>query len=240
MRHDSIDAYAHKSRFVGLDPRSKVVGFLAAAVATALLTDLMPVLCSLGLALVLLGLSGLPLRHILRHALPLLPFALFAFLAILPFRGPAAATVLLLRVLACEMYVVLLSSVTPFMDLMRALQALGLPSILLEMIVFLYRYIFVFQEESHRMSSARKARRFAGGRSILDRRGLDTISSSIGMILYRSYQRGLAVRQALVARGYGGRIKTLTEFSIGRCELAFLVAMGGAIAGLFIIQLEIL
>lgn len=237
MRPRTIDSHARESRFIVLDPRVKMITFLGLAVTTALLSEAKAVTFSLAYALVLSAASGLPAGHLGRHIGYLLPFAVFAFLSILPFKGVFPGLILSMRVLACGTYLIILSSVTPFFDLIRTLNLFGFPRILSDMLFFLYRYIFVFYEELDRMSTARKARGFKRGRSLLDRQGLTSISSTAGMILYRAYNRGLAVNHALVARGYSGRVETLTSFNVTARDVVFFAAAILAILLSIIIQL---
>jgi len=240
MQLDAIDSHARESRFIGLDPRVKTISLLGLAVTTALLVDTGAVILSLVFALSLSAGSGLPARHIARRIAYLLPFSVFAFLSILPFRGFLPGLLLLIRVLACGIYLIVLSSVTPFFDLIRALGSFGFPKILSDMVFFLYRYIFVFSDELERMSKARKARSFKGGRSLLDRYGLTSISSTAGMILFRAYSRGLAVNRALTARGYSAQVKATTAFKVGADDVVFLSASVGAILLLVLVQLGVI
>ena len=239
MLHSTFDSHAGESRLIKLDPRAKLVGLLTLTIATALLTRSDAVVVSLALALVISAVSGVPGRHVGKRLLHLLPFAGLAFFSILPFSGIGAASVLFTRVVACGTYLVVLSSVTPFFDLIRALQFFHFPSILTQMLILLYRYLFVFREESVRMSVARKARRYEGGRSLLNKRALQVVASSAGMILYRAYHRGVAVNRALLARRYEGKVRTLTEFRIRTPDIAFLAGSGTLVLLFLLIQMGV-
>ena len=59
------------------------------------------------------------------------------------------------------------------------------------------------------MRLARKARGFRGGKHLFDKRNMRTISFTAGMILIRAYKRGVRIYDALLIRGYDGKIKTL-------------------------------
>jgi cobalt/nickel transport system permease protein len=87
--------------------------------------------------------------------------------------------------------------------------------------MFTYRYFFVFVEEMHRMKVARKARAFHGGRHLLDKHGMRTISFTAGMILVRAYQRGLTIYDALITRGYDGNIRTLKPLRFDILDFMF-------------------
>jgi cobalt/nickel transport system permease protein len=126
-----------------------------------------------------------------------------------------------LRISTCVLLLIILSSSTPFFDLLKASQRLKVPKLFLTLLMFLYRYLFVFTEEYQRMKMARKARGFKGGRHLLDRKAMHTISSTAGMLLVRAYNRGTNIYDALVSRGYDGEIKTLTKFRFRSLDYTF-------------------
>ncbi len=238
MQHDALDFHAEKSRFIVLDPRGKLAGLLALTVTTALLTRAVSVVASFAISILLLAASGLPVRPTAKRLLQIAVFAGFAFVSILPFGGVWRALVTFIRVLACGAYILLLASTTPSFDLVRALRFFRFPQVLCEMLIFLYRYLFLFADENERMSTARKARGFEV-KSLLDRRGLAVIASSAGAVLYRAYHRGMAVSHALMARRYEGKVETLTRFRLGFRDLAFLAFAGATILSLSLTELGV-
>ncbi len=56
--------------------------------------------------------------------------------------------------------VILLSSTTRFPDILKTLQFLGCPRIMVMIMSFMYRYIFVLVDELMRMKQARDSRTF--------------------------------------------------------------------------------
>ncbi|MCK4443078.1 MAG: hypothetical protein KAW09_00940, partial [Thermoplasmata archaeon] len=54
-------------------------------------------------------------------------------------------------------------------------------------------------------------------RSILN---LKIVSNVMGMLLVRSYERGERIHDAMVSRGYDGRMKTLKEFEMNSKDWA--------------------
>jgi cobalt/nickel transport system permease protein len=100
------------------------------------------------------------------------------------------------------------------MDVLWTLRWFRLPTILSDMIMFTYRFIFVMLDESERMRLARNSRGFGGGRSLLDREAFKVLSNTIGIIFLRSYRRANRVYAALLSRGYDGRIRSVTAFKL--------------------------
>ena len=101
-----------------------------------------------------------------------------------------------------------LMSVVPFDRLLATLRRIGVPAILLAILAFMYRFLFVIWNELDTMRSARRARTF-------DRAGLvfrwRNAAQMIGMLLIRSLGRSERVYGAMCARGWDGNLRTLDE-----------------------------
>lgn len=95
----------------------------------------------------------------------------------------------------------LLTTTTPFPQLLQGLEQLGAPKLLTMLVGFTYRYIFVLTEEALRMKRALEARGYRGTLIWHAR----TIGQMIGTLFLRSYERGERVYQAMIARGFEGR-----------------------------------
>ena len=199
-----VDRFALSSRLVGFDARVKVVCTVALIVALALLTNLEAVIVVLAFVAVLVGASGVPIKHTSSVLLIGLPFALFASLMMLFFSGPEGALLMFLRILASIMALVCLVTTTPFFMLLAALRSLRVPKVLVNLLLFSYRFIFLLLDEMDRMRTARKARGFLGGKSLRDRAAFTTLSNTIGMAFVRASSRGSRIYDALLSRGYSG------------------------------------
>ena len=101
-----------------------------------------------------------------------------------------------------------LISVVPFERLLATLRRLGVPAILIAILAFMYRFLFVLWHELDTMRAARRARTF-------DRGGLAfrwrNAAQMIGMLLIRSLGRSERVYGAMCARGWDGTLRTLDE-----------------------------
>ncbi len=226
MKHYEIDQFAQKSPFSKFDPRVKLASTIALIVASAFLRDLASLLLVSSFLLVLVLLSGVPPMHFGKNLLLTIPFVGFAALAMLFTSGPMPAFLLLLRVGNSVIALLLLISTTPFFDLLKAMRWFKVPWIITSLILFTYRFIFVFMDELDRMSMARKARGFSGKGSLLSKDVLRTIAFTIGMILVRSNKRAGNIYNALLARGYDGEVRTLNEMKIRPRDAAFASAFG--------------
>lgn len=221
MKHESIDRYSADSAFSAFDPRAKLVGILVFAALVSFLQDIVFLFIAASFMLCLLALSGVPSRHIAgRYALAF-PFALFAALTMLWTSGEEQALTMFLRISASVLGLILLITTTPFFDLLKGLQRMRVPGVMITMLMFTYRYIFVFAEELERMKIARKARAYRAGKSFLNRNTMGTISNTAGMVLVRAYERGLRVLDSLKMRAYDGRIRTLTELKFAYWDYGF-------------------
>ena len=219
----SLDRHAGASALGSLDPRCKLVALLAFVVIVALLRDLNILVFALAYVLALVAISGVPARHYAGQFALAVPFALLGALSVYLSAGPEFALAMFLRISTCVLAILLLSGTTPFFDLLKGLQRLGVPRIFVNLMLFTYRYLFVISDEMGRMSVARKARGARRGRSLLDRAAMQNISFSAGMVLVRAHERGIRMHDALRSRGFDGEIKTLSKFRVGALEMIFVV-----------------
>jgi cobalt/nickel transport system permease protein len=93
------------------------------------------------------------------------------------------------------------------MDTWIMLRKMGTPSILVEMSMLMYRYMFVFLEYASRMHLAQELRL---GYSNL-RRSFRSISLVATNLFIGTLQQGERTFTAMTARGYDGNIRMLTD-----------------------------
>ena len=178
MHHSYVDELAHRPGALRQrDPRAKILLCGAFVVQVVLSTG--PTLAA---DLLLLGLvvalARLPVIYLLRRLLLLLPFAL-AVTVLVPFsragtplwrlelgpvawsltrEGLAQAGLMAARAMLGATAVLVAVSITPFSGLLRGLRSLGVPRLLVMVLAFLYRYLFVLVDEAMRMGRAARAR----------------------------------------------------------------------------------
>jgi cobalt/nickel transport system permease protein len=257
MHANAFDRYHHgHSPLHHLDPRVKVLLTVAFILSNVLLPD--GAWAAFGLAWLLVlaanGISGLGLGFTFRRSYIALPFALAALTALfsLPGRplssfsiGPWQLIItdagllrflsILVRSWLSIQMALLLVGVTEFPDLIHALAHLRVPGILITIIAFLYRYLFVLTDEVMRLMRARQARSAAApglhpGRSVAWRAGV--AGHMTGQLFLRSYERSDRIYNAMLARGYRGQLQTLNPHEMKRHDWA--VGAGGILSLLLV------
>jgi cobalt/nickel transport system permease protein len=96
--------------------------------------------------------------------------------------------------------------VLPFPELLATLLRWRCPPLLVAMLAFMYRYIFILWDELARLRQAREARNFGSGSW---RRDWVTNAQMIGLLLLRAMERAERTHQAMLARGWDGSPKFL-------------------------------
>jgi cobalt/nickel transport system permease protein len=253
--HLEIDRFAHLDSVVHRwDPRWKLVAFAGLMLAFALTgdatrsdprlwRDFPPALAALGIAFGFLLISRIPVGAALRSLRPALVFFVFLFIVLplsqgegFPFLGPVKlsgkgllmALLIFLRAFAILLLVFPMLSTSRFEDTMRALRELRLPAPLVQLIVFTYRYIFVFADEVHRLQVAWHARGF---RMRFSLHALRTVGNGVGTLLIGSMERSQRIYQAMVCRGYSGSFRTIAAGSTRAADVlktAVVLAMAAA------------
>lgn len=178
---------------------------LAIALALVLGMVLLPVSRAIWLSLpatllILLALlSRIPLTYLLRRLLMLELFVVgVALLALFQPDGLRLMGVLILRCTLCLLTMLLLSSTTPFSEIVRILRMARVPTLLTTTLTLMYRYLFVLTDESQRMKRARMSRSFLPGRSHQWR----TLGTIISQLFIRASERAERIYSAMCARGW--------------------------------------
>ena len=109
--------------------------------------------------------------------------------------------VIMLRTWLSTQVAFLLLYAIGFQNICRALQRLGLPSLLILQLLFVYRYLTVLVQETLCMVRAREARSY--GRKSYP---LKHWSQFIGQLLLRTLLRAQHIHQAMIARRFNGKI----------------------------------
>jgi cobalt/nickel transport system permease protein len=121
---------------------------------------------------------------------------------------------------------ILLTATTPFPDILHALRHLRVPGILVSIIAFMYRYLFVLVDEVARLLRARTARsaRLPGQKSGGTVSWRAAVAGHMaGQLFVRSLERSDRVYQAMVARGYRGTLLTMHPHRMRPLDWAILL-----------------
>lgn len=232
-----------------LDPRTKLLVALALILAVTLTPAGALVAYGLLYLFLLLAvlLARIDLSYVIKRSFIAIPFALAAVtlpltvpgetLATLPVLGGVTISVegairfvsILIKSWISVQAAILLVAITPFPDLLWALRALHVPSTLVAIVSFAYRYLFVLSDEALRLMQARAARsavvdgRRSGGSLLW--RGKVT-GRMVGGLMLRSMERSERIYNAMLARGYQGQMRVLTRPHMRRQDyLALLLSI---------------
>jgi cobalt ECF transporter T component CbiQ len=147
-------------------------------------------------------------------------------------QGLSSAAVLVARVASSVAVVMLVTATTAWTRLVAALGALGVPRVFVMLIAMAYRYLTLLLDVAAEMYTSRRARTLTvvsharAGRSLL--------GASAGALVTKAHHLSDEVHQAMVARGYRGRARTLDGFRVGPADLAGAAATVGLVAGLLL------
>lgn len=218
-----------------LDPRAKVVAtflFVVAVVSfpryevlSLLPFFLFPVLTA--------ALGDIPAGFIAGKVARVSPFALLvgvfnpvfdtATVAIVPGVSVSAGWVSLLSILVKFALTIsaalLLIATTSFPGICRGLRRLGMPSLFVSQLLFLYRYLFVLVEEAARVVRARDQRSF-GGRGT----GVRVFARIAGTLFVRTVERAERIYGAMLARGFRGEVPSTKCEALRAADIAFVLA----------------
>ncbi len=177
-----------------------------------------------GYLLVLLAvitLARVPLRYLLPRMVIEVPFLVFA--ALVPFvaEGPRthlpivagwelslsepgllAAWGLAVKGTLGVLASLTLAATTEPADVLRGLQRLRLPDLLVQIMAFMIRYLDVVTADLGRMITAMRSR----GVDPRSPRHWPALARTLGALFVRSYERGERVHLAMLSRGYDGKL----------------------------------
>lgn len=247
MHINLLDQYQQRDSLIHrLDPRVKVLLTVAFIVSMALLPNGAWLALALGLAVVLTVSLVAQINPwiVMRRSLIGLPFLLAAVTVLLlpgnpVWVGPGGLTIsdvgivrffsILGRSILSLQMAILMTATTPFPDILHALRHLRVPAILVSIIAFMYRYLFVLVNEVGRLLRARTARSARlpgqkGGRTLTWRAAV--AGHMAGQLFVRSLDRSDRVYQAMLARGYQGTLLTMNPHQMRPFDWAVLFGFG--------------
>lgn len=227
----------------GIDARAKIIAFFAliVSVVTVPTGHWELLLAHALLVAVLVGLSRLPVGHLLRHLVVVLPILAMIFLSA-PFLAAnhsgapwivhlgsigvnvqaaevvASASVRAILAVTC---VVILSHTTPQRDLLRGFEQLHFPRLLLHVAAITGRYLMLLVDEIRRLKLSMDVRGFRG--RWLHHAGL--IGRLVGVLFLRSLERSERVYIAMQARGWSGEAVRVAWTPLALVDVLFLAAV---------------
>ena len=230
MRHVVLDRWSRGTSAVHRrDPRAKIIALLVFLVVLATAHRALPFL-ALALLLMLsaaLRWARLPVAGALARSAVVLPFtAVFAVVSWMA--GDAErGMALVIKAYLSALAVLLVVATTPLPSLLNTFEMAGVPRFLLEVVQFLYRYLFVISEEARHMALAAASRGASGRRALWSGLRFRAAAGALAVLFTRSYERAQNVHRAMLARGFEGRFVPLETFRLRPADVAF--ALFGAL-----------
>jgi cobalt/nickel transport system permease protein len=158
--------------------------------------------------------AKIPTPTLLKRSLIEIPFILFAIL--MPFFGTGerfevgplnlyresllAGAGIVAKGTLGVLSAVVLSTSTTARELLRGLEKLHLPKLMVQIAAFMLRYVNVISDEMERMKVARESRGFIA----TGPKDWKVIAIAASALFIRSYERGERVHLAMLSRGYTG------------------------------------
>jgi len=196
-----------------LDPRAKIVAVLLFVLGVVLSPPLRPLELALAVALIasLTLIARLPLAAVFgRSVWVLLPALTISAFAPFTAGGWLLAWSIVTKAWLSALAVLLLSATTPPPRLLLGLRKLGLPSIFVETLTFLYRFVNVLADHVLSMRRAILSRGWG-----LDRVALVRLYGNLaGNLFVRTYERGERVHAAMLSRGFTGVLPTAERLAL--------------------------
>jgi cobalt/nickel transport system permease protein len=169
-----------------------------------------------GTLLAVVAISRVPLTFLLPRMVIEVPFAVFA--VVMPFvsHGPrtevwglevsepglVAGLALLMKGTIGVLASLTFAATTEPDEILRGLQRLRMPDLVVQIMGFMMRYIDVVTADMGRMVVAMRSR----GCDPKSPRHWPVLARSLGALFIRSYERGERVHHAMLSRGYTGRL----------------------------------
>ena len=182
--------------------------------------------------------SKIPLALLFKRALIEIPFIFFAIL--MPFFGTGdkfeiagvevyregllAGTSIVVKGTLGVLAAVILSTTTTAREILRGLERLKLPAVMVQIASFMLRYVNVISDEMERMKVARESRGFVA----TGIKHWKVLATSAAALFIRSYERGERVHLAMLSRGFDGNLPMLETDKVTARDWISALAVPGA------------
>jgi cobalt/nickel transport system permease protein len=232
-----------------LDPRSKIIAACAFSAAVALADGFAAAALGFVFGPLFIFLARLPFKTVFFRILMVNGLILLLWL-FLPFAykgnslfsiGPLVATregvryagLICLKANAIITTLIALVATIPIFEVGKAMRRLYVPSKIVHLFLFTYRYIHVIYMEYQRIMRAVRIRGFRPRTNLHTYR---TYAYLFGLLFLRSYERAQRVHAAMLCRGFNERFYDLSEFTFKRSDYSFMVGMLLGVVGILSLQ----
>jgi len=219
-----------------LDPRAKVVAtmFFVVAVVSFPRYEVLSLLPFSLFPVLMAALGDIPAGFVAKRVVAVSPFAVFvgmfnplfdtgtvAIGGVSVSAGWVSFASILVKFALTISAAILLIATTSFPGICRGLRGLGVPSLFVSQLLFLYRYLFVLMEEAIRVVRARDMRSF-GRRGT----GVRVFVRVVGTLFLRTVERAERIYGAMLARGFRGDMPSTRRERLRPSDALFLFASG--------------
>ncbi len=226
-----------------LDPRTKIISFLA-IILCMILTPITRIK-DFGLYFLLILAISLLTRvtpgQILKRMCILIPFVLFIAMFVpfvkvghvcwslkigywkldVTYEGAWTFLNIIVKSSLSILLLVIASSTTTFSDFLSGLDLFRLPRLLVMLMSFMYRYIFVLLDEAKRLMRARSLRYF-GSRY---REQFRVVGYMVGVLFIRTFERAERIYSAMILRGFSGEMRSIKRFRFSSLDFLFIAGI---------------
>ncbi len=188
------------------------------------------------LILALILMSRIPVRYVIKRSITVIPFVLFIAIFIpflkegrilwsypiginISYEGLMMFWNVIIKAYLSALCMILLTASTGFFQLLKALEGLKMPRIIVMIFSFMHRYLFILQEELMMMRRAKDSRSVNGRRW----QHIKALANMLGVLFIKSYERGEAVYLAMCSRGFDGSIRTIEHPRLTNRDVYFVL-----------------
>lgn len=226
-----------------LDPRVKIISFLAVILCMVLtpITHLKDFGLYFLLILAISFLTRITPGRIVKRMCILIPFVLFIAIFVsfvkgghvywslkigywkldVTYEGVRTFLNIIIKSGLSVLLLVVVSSTTTFPDFLHGLDLLRMPRLLVMLISFMCRYIFVLLDEARQLVRVRPLR-YLGSRYTEQ---FLVPGYMIGMLFIRTFERAERIRSAMILHGFSGEMRSVRHFRFSYRDFLFITGI---------------
>lgn len=157
------------------------------------------------IAVAIVVISRLPLKFIFERIKEISPFILLVLVSV-PFiykeQRLLVFTRCLVKAILSALGMVVVLATEKFTQVLQGLRELKMPEIFIKLLSFMYRYLFVLEDEFEKMQRSFAARRVTQGQKWLQ---IKSFANMLGVLFIRAFERSERIYLAMCARGLNGK-----------------------------------
>ncbi|MDI6687127.1 MAG: cobalt ECF transporter T component CbiQ, partial [Desulfobacterales bacterium] len=232
-----------------LDPRVKIVIAILFSVSATVSNQLVVLIAALAVGIIILFSAGIRIKEVFKRLIPVNTLLVFLWLflpftfagehlfSIGPLTGTREGVLFAFRITiksnSIMLMLITLAVSTPIFTIGHAMHQLGMPKKLVHLFFFTYRYLHVMYKEYTRLVNSMKIRGF---KPKTDLHTYRSYAYLVGMLLVRGFDRSQRVHNAMICRGFRGKLYSLSSFSISRADIIAFILITGIILILGILE----